>query len=334
LKSSGQNWRPVASLERLRQRATALATARRFFNDRGYLEIETPAIVARPVSDPQLANIRCRMRLQYEQEFFLHTSPEYHMKRALAAGSGNIFQICKAYRDGELGRRHLPEFTLAEWYRCGVAYGAFIDETLELIEAIAASLRVRVTAVRRLSYAEAFTEFAAVDPLVAAVGELRHAAVARLGAPNVEPLLNALGENRDAWLDLILSSIVEPALASLGLVVVDRYPASQAALARLDAGDPRVAERFEIYLHGMELANGYHELADVAEQSARFGMDQVRRGELGAPVVAADDALLAALAAGLPDCCGVALGFDRLLMACLGETDIRRVVAFVTPDSA
>lgn len=325
---TGPDWRPGVSAQRLRQRALSLATARQFFIARGMVEIETPTIIACPVSDPQLANIPCRLASQPGTDFFLHTSPEYHMKRALAAGSGDIFQISKVFRDGEQGPRHLPEFTLAEWYRCGVGYQDFIAETVDFVRSIGKSLGTELPPVQQLAYSEVCRAYADVDPLTAPTHELAAAARRLLGAETTSALEVSLGADRDAWLDLLVVSAVEPGLADAGFVVVDRYPASQAALARLDANDPRVAERFEIYLHGLELANGYHELSDAGEQARRFAADLQRRTSLGRPTVPIDEELLAALAAGLPDCCGVALGLDRLLMACLGETDIRRVVAF------
>lgn len=324
-------WRPAASLRLMRQRAGALAVARQFFSDRDVLEVETPLIVRDPVSDPQLSNVRCRLSVAPGQDLFLHTSPEYHMKRLLAAGAPDMFQICKVFRDGEQGDRHLPEFTLVEWYRRDMAYEAFIAECCDFVGSIAASLGRTAGGPRRGSYQSWFEMAAGIDPLTAGLDTIRQRAHELLPGQLAGDLANNLGEDRSSWLDLILVSVVEPALRPLGLVVMDRYPAEQAALARLDDGDPRVARRFEIYLDGLELANGYHELADAGEQQRRFAEDRTRRLARGLPDIGPDAALLAALRHGLPDCCGIALGFDRLLMASLGLDSIGEAVSFTTP---
>lgn len=325
---SGDHWRPLAGPGVLRQRAQALAAARAFFAARGLLEVETPALVSHAVSDPQLANIRVSLGGPAARELFLHTSPEYHMKRLLAAGAPDIWQIGKVFRDGESGARHLPEFTLVEWYRRSVDYAGFIAEAADFVRSVAAALGRTLPAPVMDSYAGLLQEFAGIDALEAPVAAIRVRAQALLGVQLDAGLAQGLGDDRDAWLDLLVVAVVEPALRGRGLVVVDRFPASQAALARLVPDDVRVARRFEIYLDGIELANGYHELGDVAEQRRRFTLDRERRRQLGRPDTAPDEALLAALAVGLPDCCGVAVGFDRLLMAGLGLDSIRQVVAF------
>ncbi len=325
---SGARWRPLAAPGVLRQRAQALAAARAFFAARGLLEVETPALVSHAVSDPQLANIRVSLGGSAARDLFLHTSPEYHMKRLLAAGAPDIWQIGKVFRDGESGARHLPEFTLVEWYRRGIDYAAFIAEATDFVRSVAAALGRTLPLPDLCSYAGLLQEFAGIDALEAPVVAIRDRAQALLGAQLDAGLAQGLGDDRDAWLDLLIVAIVEPALRRRGLVVIDRFPASQAALARLAPDDARVARRFEIYLDGIELANGYHELGDVIEQRRRFALDRERRRSLGRPDTVPDEALLAALAAGLPDCCGVAVGFDRLLMAGLGLDSIRQVVAF------
>jgi len=325
---SPASWRPTADSARLHARATALAAAREFLSSHRYLEIETPTLVSTPVSDPQLANLSCQVATTRPVSCFLHTSPEYHMKRLLAAGAPDIFQLCKVYRDGESGLRHLPEFTLVEWYRHGNDYDRFISEATDFVAAVAASLGVTTPAAVHLGYRDVFDEFAGCDPLEDSVEQIGSAARRLLGERLAPGLAAQLGEERDAWLDLMMIEVIEPGLAGRGLVILDRFPASQAALARLDPADPRVSRRFEIYLHGIELANGYHELASASEQRRRFEADNVARARLGRSPVPLDEELLAALEAGLPECCGVALGFDRLLMACLGERNIRRVVSF------
>lgn len=327
-------WRPTASLETLRRRAVALATVREFFGSRGVLEVETPLLVRHPVSDPQLANLPSALGVRPGLPCYLHTSPEYHMKRLLAAGAPDIYQLGKVFRDGELGARHRPEFTLVEWYRRGQDLDACMAETSDLIATVAARLDRSLPPPRHASYRELFIEHAGFDPLEAGLAEIRTWAAALLPGSLSPGLVASLGERRQAWLDLVLVQVVEPALRSAGLVVVSQYPATQAALARLHPGDPRVAERFEVYLDGLELANGYHELADAGEQRRRFAANRAERRALGLPDTEPDEALLAALEAGLPDCCGVALGFDRLLMACLGLQDIAAVLAFSAPEDA
>lgn len=323
-------WRPSASLATLQCRARALAAARDFFTQRDMLEVETPLIVTHPVSDPQLANVGCRLSVRPAQAFFLHTSPEYHMKRLLAAGAPDLWQIGKVFRDGEIGPRHLPEFTLIEWYRRAIDYQDFIGETLDLVGTIAAAAGRRLPVATRHAYSSLLRSVTGVDPLDTDLSIIRARAAALLRGSLTPTLIAGLGDDRSAWLDLLVVHAVEPWLRGQGLVVVDRYPAPQAALARLDRNDPRVAERFEIYLDGIELANGYHELADPDEQERRFRADNARRRELDRPEAMPDTALLAALRHGLPDCCGVALGFDRLLMACLGLGRIAEAVGFAT----
>ncbi len=328
------DWRPSASLATLDRRALALAAARAFFTERGVMEIETPLIVSHPVSDPQLANVNCRLGVRPGVAYYLHTSPEYHMKRLLAAGAPDIYQICKVFRDGELGPRHLPEFTIVEWYRRGAGYDRFIEEACDFVRAIGACVGRVVPRPGRQSYRTLFQDAAGLDPLTATLDDIHRRALDLISGGISAEVTRGLGRNRTAWLDLLMVSVVEPSLRGAGLVAVDRYPADQAALARLDAADTRVAERFEIYLDGVELANGYHELADADEQRRRFEHDGRQRRAAGLAAAATDPAFIAALQAGLPDCCGVALGFDRLLMTCLGLPSIGEAVSFVTPEDA
>jgi elongation factor P--(R)-beta-lysine ligase len=311
-------WRPTASLSALRRRAQALRQAREFFQARGVLEVETPALIHAPVSDVNLGSARVELSGD-SGALFLHTSPEYAMKRLLAAGSGDIYQICRVYRGAERGRQHNPEFTMLEWYRRGFSLEDLMDEVAALVrELTGADLPVE-----RLSYREALVRHAGLDPLDAADADLQRAA-RDLGLDAHQ----AAQAGRDELLDLIVGAQVGPALGAERLTFVHRYPASQAALARLDPADPRLALRFELYCRGMELANGYHELSDAAEQRRRFAADQQARAGRGLPVNVLDPHLLAALEAGLPDCAGVALGFDRVLMLALGATRIDDVLAF------
>ncbi|HEU5137365.1 MAG TPA: EF-P lysine aminoacylase EpmA [Steroidobacteraceae bacterium] len=313
-------WRPTATQDALRRRAQALRATREFFFARQVMEVETPAMVNAPVSDVNLGNVRVQMS-GHDLPMFLHTSPEYAMKRLLAAGSGDIYQVCHVYRGAERGRQHNPEFTMLEWYRLGFSLEQLMREVAELTHhLLGAQLPVEL-----VSYRDAVRRHAGFDPLDADLGELQRAAQA-LGLDAA----HAAKAGRDELLDLIVGAQVGPALGAHGLTFMHRYPASQAALARLDSDDPRVALRFELYHRGMELANGYHELASGAEQRMRFATDQKMRASRGLPTFALDPHLLAALDAGLPDCAGVALGFDRVLMLAMNAASIDEVLAFPT----
>ncbi len=313
------SWRPTATIAALRLRAQALRTAREFFHARNVLEVETPALVNAPVSDVNLGSVRAQVPGR-DAPLFLHTSPEYAMKRLLAAGSGDIFQICRVYRGAERGRQHNPEFTMLEWYRLGFSLEDLMREVAELTRELLGQPRLPVEFV---TYREAVQRHAGFDPLDADLGVLQQAA-RELGL-SAE---HARAAGRDELLDLIVGARVGPALGANTLTFLHRYPASQAALARLDDDDPRVALRFELYSHGVELANGYHELTDVTEQRQRFATDQQARAARGLPTFELDAHLLSALEAGLPDCAGVALGFDRVLMLAAGAASIDDVLAF------
>jgi len=313
-----ESWRPTSSLEAIRRRAQALRWTREFFHERGVLEVETPAMVNAAVSDVNLGSVRVEMPGR-DAPLFLHTSPEYAMKRLLAAGSGDIYQVCHVYRGAERGRQHNPEFTMLEWYRLGFSLDELMDEVGQLVRGL---LREELP-VEMLSYREAVATHAGFDPLDAPDAELIRAAEV-LGMDSA----HSHRASRDELLDLIVGAQVGPALGANALTFVHGYPASQAALARLDSTDPRVALRFELYHRGIELANGYHELSEITEQRQRFGNDQELRRRRGLPVNPLDPNLLAALEAGLPDCAGVALGFDRVLMLAMGTASIDDVLAF------
>lgn len=316
---SGENWRPSAPFAHLRRRAHLLAATRRFFADRGVLEVETPLLGAAAATDLHLASLSTRVSAgAAPRTLWLQTSPELHMKRLLAAGSGAIWQLGKACRDGEAGSRHNPEFTLLEWYRPGWDHHRLIGE----VEALLAAL-LGTGSGERLTYREAFRRHAGVDPFTASLAELQQ----RCAALGVDT--GALPADRETWLQLLLATVVEPRLGQGGAptFLLD-FPAEQAALARVRPGEPPVAERFEAFVAGVELANGYHELADATEQQRRFDADLAARAAHGLPAVPADERLLAALAHGLPDCAGVALGFDRLVMLAVGASRIDEVIAF------
>jgi lysyl-tRNA synthetase class 2 len=315
------NWRPTASLAALRRRATALQATREFFRARNVLEVETPVMVNAPVSDVNIGSVKAEVPGHAGPPLYLHTSPEYAMKRLLAAGAGDIFQVCHVFRGAERGRQHNPEFTMVEWYRLGYSLERLMGEVADLVR----TLLDRDLPVELVSYRDAVRRHAGLDPLDAPREELLRAARS-LGLD----ARHAREAGRDELLDLIVGAQVGPALGTTSLTFVHRYPASQAALARLDAEDPRLALRFELYHHGVELANGYHELTNAAEQRMRFSADQQARTARGLPLATLDQQLLAALEAGLPDCAGVALGFDRVLMLALDAASIDEVLAFPT----
>lgn len=319
---SAADWRPTASPEALRLRAALYRLIREFFHGRGVLEVETPILSAAGNTDPHVESLRTRFdgpAVAGASERWLRTSPEYPLKRLLAAGIGDCYELGRVFRNGEAGRRHNPEFTMLEWYRVGWDHQRLMDEVASLVgEALA--LVGRALPVRRRTYAEVFRDHAGVDPHRAPVEALRTA----LGDVRID----GEGLSRDDWLDLLLTHRIEPALAQSGRIeLVHDFPASQAALSRIRPGDPPLAERFECYVDGVELANGYHELADAAEQRARFEADCARRRARGAVAPPLDERLLAALAQGLPDCAGVAMGLDRLLMILTRGTSIADVIA-------
>lgn len=316
-------WRPTASLEVLAARADMLAAAREFFRALNVREVDIPALGPTTVTDPHIASLRVVAQALPGTPLFLHTSPEFGMKRLMAAGSPDIYQLGKVYRDGEHGRHHQPEFTLVEWYRRDIGLQAMAAETCALIRTLAAVAGPPPAVAPTRRYRDAFLQYAGLDPMTASLAELRACAERLTGA--APP---ALADVRDDWLDLLMSQVVAPRLPADALTVLSHYPATQAALARIDPADERVAERFEVFWRGVELANGYRELSDGEEQQRRFAADRERRRNVGLPDVEPDTALLAALAAGLPDCCGVAVGFDRVVMLSLGCDRLEDVVSF------
>lgn len=317
------DWRPSASIDVLKLRARLLAEIRAFFAAREVWEVDTPALSSAAATDANLHSLACPYHGPDPRPLYLHTSPEFAMKRLLAAGSGSVYQIAKVFRDHEAGRRHNPEFTLLEWYRVGIDHHALMDEVAALVCGVLAE-RAPSGPVQKLSYREAFEQALNLDPHSATVAALADCARERgISIPDRMP-----DGNPDAWRDLLLTHAVEPRLGRGRLTFVYDYPATQAALARLRPGDPPLAERFELYLEGVEIANGFHELADAAEQRARFERDLEQRKQRGLAALPMDERLLAALAAGLPDCSGVALGFDRLVMFAAGARSIEEVLAF------
>jgi lysyl-tRNA synthetase class 2 len=294
----------------LRARSLFYQQIRAFFSQRDVLEVDTPILAAAPVTDPNIEP------MQTIEGRWLHTSPEYAMKRLLCAGSGDIWQLCKVFRAGEAGGKHNPEFSMLEWYRVGWDHHQLMDEVRDLV-CVLFQPRWQNIPEMRLSYAQAFTQYAGLD--------VHHVHDDVLHAKGIELAGQDLELNRDGWLDIIMSHLIEPSLPTNTLVFIDAFPASQAALAKIthDENDIAVAQRFELFFNGTELANGYHELTDAAEQRRRFNNDARVAG--GRKV---DERLLEALESGLPECAGVAMGIDRLLMHRTGATCISEVLAF------
>lgn len=318
----GGHWKPTASIEVLRLRSRVLSRIRSFFESRDVLEVETPLLSGATVTDPHLRSMSCRYRgpgAPGGRELYLQTSPEFAMKRLLAARCGPIFQICKAFRDGESGRHHNPEFTLLEWYRPGYDHHQLMDEMDDFLREI-----LHKGPAERISYETVFQQFIGVSPHDATAESLMGCAQS-LGMTEVENLETT---DRDDWLHLLMTHAIEPRLGSGKPTFVYDYPVSQSALARIRAGEPSVAERFEVYVEGVELASGFHELTDGAEQRSRFHSDLKKRRDLGLETVPIDERLLAALAAGMPPCAGVALGVDRLVALVAGAKRLSDVVAF------
>jgi lysyl-tRNA synthetase class 2 len=349
MSDSDSNWRPTATRSVLEQRAQALARVREFFAKRSVLEVDTPVVVNAPVTDVHIHSAEVRFP-DSPSRFYLHTSPEFAMKRLLASGSGDIFQVCHVARGLERGRHHNAEFTLIEWYRLGFSLDQLMDEVAALARTVLGPVAQPMRS-EHMSYVDAFRTSLGIDPLTASLDSLRscaaaaglvsgtaQSAAALPAGPNAAPGQRAQSTQlaaeardsaeRDELLEFLMGVKIGPTLGQNALTFVHRYPASQAALARLDPQDPRVALRFELYCKGIELANGFHELASAREQRARFEHDLAERRRRGLPAGKMDELLLRALEAGLPECAGVAVGFDRLLMVATGASHIDEVLPF------
>lgn len=301
-------WSPSAARSALVARQQLYRTIREYFHARSVLEVETPLLAQAPVADPNIMPMQAGQR-------WLHTSPEYAMKRLLCAGYGDIYQICKVFREGEAGKRHNPEFTMLEWYRVGWTHQQLMAEVAELLQLLLAT-RFNDLPSMHLNYAQALHTYAQLD-----VHHCSDQVIAKRG----QQLANAdLDLDRDGWLDVIMSHQVEPALPHSTLVFIDQFPASQAALAKLARNEQGVliAQRFEVFFNGMELANGYQELTDATQQLQRF------QHELQGTGRPHDANLIEALEHGLPDCAGVALGLDRVLLHLLDAKNIAQVLSF------
>ena len=314
------DWQPTASIANLRLRAQLLAKLRQFFAARGVMEVDTPALSRAGATDRHIHSFR--VEDGQKGHLYLHTSPEFPMKRLLAAGSGDIWQLCKVFRSGEAGRMHNPEFSMLEWYRLGMDHHALMAEVAELVAALLPEMRQPP---EKISYRDAFQKHAGLDLFSAGKRDCI-VALTRDGCQ-----VPAEGElDYDGWLDMVAGDLVYPALGKGGLTFIYDYPESQAALARVRPGEPPLAERFEAFIDGVELVNGFHELIDAGEQRRRFTADRTYRAAHGLMDVPMDERLLSALGQGLPDCAGVALGFDRLVMIAAGARSIDEVTAFPT----
>lgn len=313
---------PTADLETLRLRARVLAAIRRFFDERGYFEVDTPLLSQDRVIDSNLEPFVIP-QVFHGQDLFLQTSPEFAMKRLLVAGAQAIYQLDKVFRRGERGVRHNPEFTMVEWYAVGTDHHQQMDVTEGLVREVFRFSPVRqlpVESFLRTSYAEAFQRHLGID--VFATETVQLAEFARQCCASVPESLDPT--DRDGWLNLLLAERIEPNLGKSSPEFLFDYPPSQAALARIRPGPPAVAERFELYIDGIELCNGYHELADPEELRERIRHEWTTRD--GEPPVSSR--LLQAMEMGLPPCSGVALGVDRLVMLVAGRRNLNDVMAF------
>ncbi len=310
MESDKLEWRPVASRDMLHLRARLLRQIREFFFQRGVLEVETPLLAQSCAPERHIVPFT----VPVSPPRYLQASPELAMKRLVAVGYGPLYQITKAFRAGECGRWHNPEFTLLEWYRPGFNHHDLMAEMDELLQVV-----LGCASAERLSYRDAFMAELGVDPFAVPLQELHQAAARWMPGADL---------TRDECLHLLLSHAVEPALGRGSPTFLYDFPASQAALARISPENPQVAERFEVYVEGVELANGFHELTDAHEQRRRFFHEGQEMAAQGLPVSPADERFFAALTAGLPPCAGVALGIDRLLAVLAGVDHLQGVLAF------
>jgi len=314
------DWRPTSGPEAANRRAGMLRRLRAYFDNESVLEVDTPALSSTAVSDIHIESLTVSSCLT-TSPLFLHTSPEFCMKRLLASGYPDIYSICRVFRDAELGRVHQPEFTMVEWYRLDFSLDEIIADTLAAI-AIALDDSTLLDRAVSIEYRNVFVASCGVDPAKASISDLADAAGADAD------LRRKLGDERDDWLDLLMTTRVAPSFAADKITVVKHYPASQAALARLCPDDSSVADRFEVFVGAVELANGYVELTDARMQANRIADDQASRTRREIPIRPHDKNLIAALESGLPACAGVAMGLERLQMTHDKTNDIHDVIPF------
>lgn len=308
----------ISQTIRLQDRARMLKAARTFFEERAVLEVDCPILTAQASVDAHIDLIVALYR--GVEKRYMHSSPEYGMKRLLAEGIGDIYQLSHVFRDEEFSVKHNPEFTMAEWYRLGFSLEQMMEETVEFARLFLGDLSYRV-----VHYRDLFLQKIGIDYVTAS----EHDLFEYIQAQHIPFYPSIKEEGKDALLNLILGSQIEPKLGQEELLVLAYYPASQAALAQKRwHKEEQVAERFELYYQGMELANGYHELANAEEQHQRFEEANTLRLALGKETLPPDEHFLKALAKGLPDCCGVAVGFDRLMMLRQGQKEIANVLAW------
>lgn len=316
---SVSSWKPSTSIETLKARAYLIRQIQRFFDERGFLEVDTPLMCSSTGTDPNIESISALFNRFGDTSltpYYLQSSPEFAMKRLLAAGSGPIYQICKAFRNGEVGRYHNPEFTMLEWYRPDWDEHTLMEEVADLLKLI-----LNCKQVEKFTYREVFQHFFDLDPFHASIEDLQDLV-------RQNHLEADLSLSHDGWLQLIMSHFIEPQLGQTIPTFIYDFPASQAALARIKPENNLLAARFEVYVKGIELANGFHELLDADEQRARFLQDLETRKMQNQTITPLDELFLAALKTGLPDCSGVALGVDRLIMLALNKPSIDQVISF------
>ncbi len=317
-------WKPGCDHDQLIKRALVLAAIRDFFAEKSVLEVETPLLGITTGTDPQLDFFVTQLdRDAKNKALYLQTSPEFAMKRLLAAGSGSIFQICKAFRNGEIGRLHNPEFTILEWYRVGFDLEQLMQEVAELMFRLSDIFDIALS-IEKYSYSEIFNHYTDLDALNFDLDSYRSFAIRR----NHTDAERLCGEQHSVWLDFIFSHEVQPFLGKTGMVMIHSYPACQAALAKINDFNPLIAERVELFMNGVELGNGYFELTDPAEQERRFKQELRLREQQNLPKVVIDEKFLASLQAGLPSCAGIAIGLDRLLMVLNADTCLDEVLSF------
>jgi lysyl-tRNA synthetase class 2 len=318
------DWQPTCSIEILRLRAKILDDIRRFFSARAVLEVETPVLGSSTGTDPKLDFFTadyCSPPLHHT--LFLQTSPEFAMKRLLAAGSGSIYQIGKAFRNGESGRFHNPEFTLLEWYRVGFTLPQLMDEIAELLEVLFNGHRA-LNPTQRVSYQAVFQRYTGLNPLEF----FYHDYCAYALANQIPEAVSICGDDYGLWLDFIFSHKVQPQLGENAVCMVYGYPVCQSSLARVNEHNSKITDRVEVFINGIELGNGYYELTDADEQERRFDDETSIRLQRKRPVTVKDKRFIAALKAGLPECSGMAIGLDRLLMLLTNSTSINDVLGF------
>jgi len=324
LEHAKRYWRPCAKIETLQKRSQWLRQLRAFFYAREVMEVDTPMLSQSATPDRHLDSLKTAVRLPGQSSthiYYLHTSPEYPMKRLLCAGSGDIFYLGKVFRNGDLSPRHQVEFTMLEWYRLGFSLAEMMQETAEVIQVVLGNLPIEV-----LTYQQAFLQYANLANIHnATAAECR----ACLRAFNLPEVVGVEADDKALWEQLVLTEVIEPQLGVDRITCLSHYPAREAALAQISTGNPQEALRFEVFVHGMELANGYQELQEAGATHRRFQQSLQQRQADGVETVPLDNRLLAGLTdAGLPACSGVALGVDRLFSLAIGAHQLSEVMTF------